>query len=66
MSKNHVADNQDDLDAALDQFMASKKTNPIIKDSGDSGIDLFSSPQKKKSLLQRLLTFLHLKPLRLT
>lgn len=42
------------------------QTTPSVVVSASEGIDAFGSPQKKKTLLQRLLTFLHLKPLRLT
>lgn len=63
MSKNHVQQNQDDLDAELDQFLATKKVTPVVS-SASEGINLFgSTPEKKKNLLQRLLAFLQPKAL---
>ena len=55
MSKNHVADNQDDIDAALDDFIKHKKTAPVVS-TIDNGIDLFGADEKKKSFLQRVLS----------
>ncbi|HEY4194065.1 MAG TPA: hypothetical protein VGM63_00905 [Mucilaginibacter sp.] len=56
MSKTHITEN-DDLDAQLDQYMATKKIKPVVTSAGD-GIDLFGSTEKKKPLLQRLLASL--------
>lgn len=60
MSKTHVAENDSDIDAALDAFIAGKKTNPVVSQPS-SGVDLFADAQpvqKKKSFLQRLLAHL--------
>lgn len=55
MSKTHVADSQDDIDAQLDEYIKSKKVRPVVT-AADSGIDLFGSgSEKKKSFLQRLM-----------
>lgn len=55
MSKNHVADNQDDIDAALDDFIKNKKTAPAVS-TIENGIDLFGSDEKKKPFLQRIIS----------
>lgn len=55
MSKTHVDENQDDLDAQLDQFIKTKKVQPAVQPSASEPIDLFGSgPEKKKTFLQRL------------
>lgn len=55
MSKTHIDDNQDDLDAQLDQFIKTKKVQPAVQQSASEPIDLFGSgPEKKKTFLQRL------------
>lgn len=57
MSKTHDSDVNDDLDAQLDAFIATKKTKPVVT-SASQPINLFGSGNVKKktkmSLLQRL------------
>lgn len=55
MSKNHVADNQDDIDAALDDFIKNKKIAPRVS-TIENGIDLSGSDEKKKPFLQRIIS----------
>lgn len=58
MSKTHGSVDQDDLDAQLDQFIATRKVKPVVASSPQEGIDLFGSgsPQKKKSIRQHLMS----------
>lgn len=65
MSKTHESDNID-LDNALDAFIANKKVQPVVSSSGD-GVDVFgSTPEKKKSFLQRIMgLFSNLRPMQL-
>jgi len=62
MSKAHVEDGQTSIDDELDNYIQTHQVKPVVA-STDNSIDLFggSTPQKKKSLLHRLLTrFLNL------
>lgn len=55
MSKTHVTENQDDLDAQLDQFIKTKKIQPVVQHASEP-IDLFGNgAEKKKTILERLL-----------
>lgn len=58
MSKSHQTDQnqQDDLDAALDNFIKTKKVQPAVGPSPSTPIDLFGGgDEKKKPLLYRFL-----------
>jgi hypothetical protein len=61
MSKTHLTDQDDDLEA-LQQFIKNKQVKPVVT-SASEGIDLFrtSEPEKKKLIpfRQRLINLLN-------
>jgi len=59
MSKTHISDTPDDLDAALDDFIKTKKTKQVVSSVG-TGVDIFGDGTvKKKSFRQIIAEWWH-------
>lgn len=56
MSKTHLDESPDDINSALDDFIANKRTKPVATQPS-AGVDLFggSDQKKKRSLRQRII-----------